>query len=122
MNPVEMDQSRAHSEFRRTLSVLNSLLGEGRITIDRETVALGSDPDASTGAASASPTLWLDVEQFHARLAASATHDHPADEICADCVPLLQEAAEMYQDDFVAGFNLPDSLGFEEWQLRGAGR
>ncbi len=100
----EFDTGRARNELRRSLSVLNRLLGAGCLIADRETVALNPDAD-----------LWLDVEQFRRRLAACDVHDHPPDTACPDCVPLLQEAVALYQDDFLVGFTLPDSLAFEEW-------
>ncbi|MEE9618268.1 MAG: BTAD domain-containing putative transcriptional regulator, partial [Anaerolineae bacterium] len=102
----EYDQSRARADLRRTLSVLNRTLGEGWLTADRETAGLNPDAD-----------LWLDVDQFRQRLSACETHGHPVTEICPDCVPLLEEAAALYHDDFLAGFTLRDSLAFDEWQF-----
>lgn len=104
----ELSQSRARAEFRRTLSVLNSLLGEGYVMADREMVRLNAD---------AVPRLGLDVDRFRQLLADRGTHDHPPDQVCPDCLPLLSEAVALYRDDFMAGFNLPDSLAFEEWQF-----
>ncbi len=58
----------------------------------------------------------LDVEQFEAHLRAGADDDREQ----------LQAAVELYRGDFMAGFNLPGSAAFEEWQffqaerLRGA--
>jgi ABC-type transport system substrate-binding protein/DNA-binding SARP family transcriptional activator len=102
----EYDQSRARADLRRTLSQLNHKLGKRWLAVDRETA--GFNPDAD---------LWLDVNAFRQRFAAHETHDHAATELCTECAPLLKEAAEMYRDDFLAGFTLRDSLQFDEWQF-----
>jgi DNA-binding SARP family transcriptional activator/predicted ATPase len=102
----ESDQSHARAELRRGLSILRRTLGEGWLEGDRETVNL--NPEAQ---------IWLDVDAFRKRLAECETHGHGVEEVCADCVPLLEEAAALYRDDFMAGFTLRDSLAFDEWQF-----
>jgi predicted ATPase/DNA-binding SARP family transcriptional activator len=102
----EYDQSRARANLRRTLSLLNRTLGEGWLTVDRETAGL--DPDAD---------LWRDVDQFRHLLAACEMHAHPATGVCADCVLPLEEALELYTGDFMAGFTLRDTPNFDEWQF-----
>lgn len=52
-----------------------------------------------------------------ADLAGCTQHGHPPDQLCAHCLPLLEEAVALYQSDFLAGFSLADSIGFDEWQL-----
>ena len=37
--------------------------------------------------------------------------------LCEQCLNFLEEAARLYTDDFMAGFNLPDSPAFDEWQF-----
>ncbi|MCP4616516.1 MAG: hypothetical protein GY844_08755, partial [Bradyrhizobium sp.] len=61
--------------------------------------------------------VWLDVTEFRDRLAECQAHDHPRDQVCTDCLPLLAEATALYRDDFLAGFTLPDSPAFDEWQF-----
>lgn len=39
------------------------------------------------------------------------------DDVCVDCLPLLNEAAELYTADFLAGFTLSDSPDFDDWQF-----
>ena len=102
----ELDHRRARAEVRRTLSLLNRLLGSAWFAIDRETV--GWAPKGET---------WLDVGALRERLAACATHGHAADEVCEECVPLLAEVVALYRDGFMAGFTLPDSPAFDEWQF-----
>lgn len=102
----DFDPAGAKANLRRELSRLNKILDEGQLDVDRENVALS--PDAF---------LWLDVEQFQQRLTASQTHNHPASEVCPDCLLLLTEAVTLYGNDFLAGFTLPDAPTFDEWQF-----
>jgi DNA-binding SARP family transcriptional activator/predicted ATPase len=95
------EEERGRATLRRTLSALKSGLGEGWIEIDRSRVALvpaGVD---------------LDV----VRLATPPSHEHPRGESCPDCLAALREAVSVYRGDFMQGFALRDSPGFEEWQL-----
>jgi predicted ATPase/DNA-binding SARP family transcriptional activator/GAF domain-containing protein len=108
----ELDHSRARAGLRRALAALKKALGEGwaddehPLDVDRETVGL--NPSAG---------IWLDVIEFQGRLAECRTHGHPQDRVCPACPPLLAEAAALYRDDFLAGFTLPDSPAFDEWQF-----
>ena len=100
----EYDQRGARGRLRRTLSSLNRSLGEGCLDTDRETVALSETADC-----------WLDVAAFRQALSDSERHSHPIDTACAECQVRLEHAMALYRDDFLAGFNLPDSLPFDEW-------
>ncbi len=60
---------------------------------------------------------WLDVQDFQAKLDEAASHDHPAGSLCPGCSATLTEAVNLYGDDFLAGFSLPDSSEFDEWQF-----
>jgi DNA-binding SARP family transcriptional activator len=100
----EASQRRARSNLRRALSDLNQVIGERILVSVGETVALDGEDD-----------LWSDVAQFRAYLAACAQHAHLADETCPDCLPLLAEAVNLYQADFLAGFTLRDTAEFDDW-------
>jgi predicted ATPase/class 3 adenylate cyclase len=114
----EQDQSQARVSLRRALAALrkalrqpfdkaqDAALGEGWLDVDRETVGLNRDAE-----------VWLDVDEFRDRLAECRTHGHPQDQVCPACLPLLTEAAALYRDDFLTGFTLRDSPGFDEWQF-----
>ncbi|MCP4543137.1 MAG: tetratricopeptide repeat protein [Chloroflexi bacterium] len=102
----ELEPSRARAVLRRNLSLLRKALDGEWLVVDRETIS----PDPNTD-------LWVDVDQFRQRLSACETHDHPPTETCPDCIPLLEEAATLYRDHFLAGFTLRDSLAFDEWQF-----
>ena len=102
----DYEQSQARANLRRTLSTLNKAIGRETLEIDRETIGLA-----------AAAELWVDVRHFEELLQTTRSHDHPADELCPICLELLAEAQTLYQADFLAGFNLPDSPTFEEWQF-----
>ena len=107
----ETDQTPARAALRRTLSTANkALAGEGLVA-DRETVGL----DWNGG-------LWVDLVRFRSYLDDRLTHGHPASDVCDDCLTPLAEAVELCRDDFMAGFTLRDSPGFDDWQvLQGEG-
>jgi predicted ATPase/DNA-binding SARP family transcriptional activator len=99
------DQSSARAHLRRALATITKRLGAEWLDANRET--LGLNPGAA---------IWLDVKEFERRLAECETHGHPLREVCQECPPALEKALELYQDDFMAGFSLPDSLPFDDWQ------
>jgi predicted ATPase/DNA-binding SARP family transcriptional activator len=101
----DAEPRRAYAYLRNALWVLNQTPVAGWLETDRESVGLRQASD-----------LWVDVDQFRARLAACLAHDHPANEVCPACLPLLTEAVELYRDDFMVGFTLSDSAPFDEWQ------
>ncbi len=103
---AEYDQSSARAALRRTLSVLNKGLEKGILDISRET--LGMNPSAP---------LWVDVVAFEQSLAQTKSHGHPPAEVCTRCLDPLGEAVALYQNDFMAGFTLRDSPGFDDWQF-----
>lgn len=102
----ELDQSRARGALRRTLSELNTILDSACLLIERESVALDH-----------SSKLWVDVDQFQQLAAAAQTHEVTNDEIDPQDIAPLAEAAQLYRDDFLAGFTLRDAPGFDEWQF-----
>jgi predicted ATPase/DNA-binding SARP family transcriptional activator/Tfp pilus assembly protein PilF len=102
----DLDQSRALANLRRTLWILSNRLGEDWLEINAETAAL--HPEAG---------IWLDLDAFRHLLSESQSHDHGEAELCAACAPTLIEAVQLYEDDFMAGFTLPDCPAFDEWQF-----
>jgi predicted ATPase/DNA-binding SARP family transcriptional activator len=102
----ELEPSRGRAGLRRNLSLLNKVLDGEWLVVDRELV--GTDPDAD---------LWLDVEQFRSLLSAWRDHGHPETDVCVDCLVALAQAVSLYRGDFLAGFSLSDSAGFDEWQF-----
>jgi DNA-binding SARP family transcriptional activator len=101
----DYDQAHARATLRRTLSPLHRLLGEGYLSIEREMLALRADA-----------ALWSDVDEFETLLARCQTHGHDEGAVCAECLPLLSQVADLYTDSFLAGFALRDSPAFDDWQ------
>ena len=115
----ELDQSRARAGLRYALATLKKSLGDGWLDVDRERVGLNPNlaPAPSEDRPVSEPELWLDAAEFRARLAQCRTHGHPEGQVCPDCLAPLAGAAELYRDDFLAGFTLRDSPTFDEWQF-----
>ncbi len=100
----ELDQKRARAALRRTLSVLNAGQELPWLVIEREQVQLVWDDE-----------LWCDIAEFEA---CTADCLPLADEAaCGRCRPVLERAANLYADDFLAGFTLRDSAAFDDWQF-----
>lgn len=59
--------------------------------------------------------IWVDVTAFLQLLEATQRHDHAGRSLCATCYQTLQQAVDLYQAEFLAGFALADSPTFEEW-------
>lgn len=95
----------ARSALRRTLSVSNSALNNEWLVADTNTIAL-----------TASPHLYVDANHFRNLLEQAEQHHHPENQLCETCASYLTEAVKLYQEDFLAGFNLRDSINFEQWQ------
>jgi DNA-binding SARP family transcriptional activator len=105
----ELDQARARAALRRTLSALNTALGGQWLEADRQSIGL-------TVSSANTPSLWVDVDNFHRLLAQCRQHGHPADQVCPDCLLPLAEAVGLVRGDFLAGFSLRDSPAFDDWQ------
>ncbi len=104
MNRPLRDRTRA--SLRRDLSTLKRALGDHVLIADQ--AQIGFNPEAH---------VWIDAEDFQARamLPESPEHDHQT--LCEDCVAAVTGAVELYSGDFMAGFSLPDSSAFDEWQF-----
>ena len=103
----DYDSSSAFANLRRELSRLKELLGkESLLAADRLQVEI--DPGAE---------IHLDVTVFRELLNKTKTHGHTGEHLCADCSKWLKEAVETYRGDFMAGFNLADSPGFDDWRF-----
>ena len=101
----EGTQQKALANLRRTLSSLNSSL-PGWIEADRGTINLKQNIK-----------LWVDVEAFNQYLSPLKEHAHPENELCEDCLALLEEAIQLHRGSFLEGLNLTDSPSFDEWQF-----
>lgn len=102
----EGDQSSARASLRRTLYSLNKTLGEGVLASGQETVGLSSQAE-----------LWLDVDAFQESIRVCSSPDEQTKELVPECLARLAKAIALYTGDFLAGFTLPDSPAFDEWQF-----
>ena len=86
----DMSESTARKNLTKALGVLRPHLEE-YLTITPQTIAFDGDSD-----------YWLDVEDFEAKIDDGA-------------IPHLQEAVQLYEEDFLAGFYVRSAPEFEEW-------
>jgi DNA-binding SARP family transcriptional activator len=104
----DLAQDRARAALRSTLPALTALAGADAradwLEADRATLALR--PGA----------VWVDAVEFRSLLAQSRRHPHGQEAACADCLPLVDEALELYRGDFMSGFSLSDSAEYDDWQ------
>jgi predicted ATPase/DNA-binding SARP family transcriptional activator len=91
--------------LRRTLSTLRKAVGESCLETEHERVVL--QPDC----------VWVDVLVFRRALAQIRAHGHTPSQVCPACLPLLEQAAVLFRDGFMAGFSLRDSPSFDDWQF-----
>lgn len=106
----DWDRRSGRAYLRHALWALKQALGPGILRLAPEAVGLEPGLD-----------LAVDVQLFWEHLAACTTHGHGPDDPCAHCAPHLTAAVALFRDDFLAGFSLPDSANFDEWQRQQAG-
>lgn len=94
----EMSDADAKNNLRQALSNLRKFL-DPHLLVSRDTIAF--NPKAA---------YTLDVEQFETQLQFSQTN--PQNQIEA-----LQQVANLYQGEFLAGFFVREAPDFEEWML-----
>lgn len=104
----EYDMTRAPANLRRTLTSLQTTIGKGWISADRETIGFSDDGEPRTDVST------LAEQVAHVR----AHHSGDGDELCAECAGLLAAAAEGYRGEFMRGLTLRDAPEFDLWQLR----
>ena len=101
----EFGEADARNNLRRELSQLRGLLGEAVLESDRRQVRWASAPDR-----------WVDSPALAAAIAAARLHGH-TEQLCDRCATALSDVVGLAGDEFLAGYNLPDSAMFEEWLL-----
>jgi predicted ATPase/DNA-binding SARP family transcriptional activator len=97
----DQDTSHVLAYLRRTLWEINQTFGTGWAHTERDIVGL--HPGARE-------QMWLDVSRFRTLVSQSRERNSQR-----DVLPLLEEAVGLYQDDFLAGFNLKDASLYEDW-------
>ena len=94
----DLNQSHARAYLRQALYLLTTHLGHDWFEADRRQIALCPGGD-----------LRLDVREFEQHIKAARRGNA--------AVSHLIQAAALAQDEFLAGFSLPDAPEFDEWQL-----
>lgn len=110
----EQKQEIALKNLRQSLYRLRNALGEPSadseiapyLLVTPQTVQFNPAADCS-----------LDTAQFSALIAECRAHRHRRIEVCGSCHARLKQAIDLYRGDFLEGFGLLDSAGFEEWML-----
>lgn len=102
----ESDQGHALAALRRTLYQLKEDIGAPVLEVSQDSVHLHPDVD-----------VWVDTRQFLAATHMCAEHAHPPDAPMAACVATMDDATNLFKDNFLAGFSLPDCPDFDEWQF-----
>lgn len=100
----DKDQSAARAALRHALSDLYKIIGKNLTRSGADMVSLAGNLD-----------FWSDAGEFHRRLINTQIHSPLPDQPCPECFQDLTEAARLYREDFLAGFTLSDSAGFDEW-------
>jgi DNA-binding SARP family transcriptional activator len=99
------DEPEARGRPRRILHRLTEALGDHVIVADGDTLRLSPALD-----------FWLHSRAFehHAAAGLATTEGQRPD---PERLEHLTRAARLYADDFLAGFTLPDSAAWDEWQF-----
>ena len=101
----EDNQSTARANLRRALHRLSTALGKQTLLVQAETVGL--DPLAA---------VQIDSEFFQHQIDAYAAAATSAPVLNEAALAAFLAAAELYRDEFLAGFTLLDSPAFDDWQ------
>jgi DNA-binding SARP family transcriptional activator/class 3 adenylate cyclase len=102
----DSSQSSARASLRRTLYLVNKAFGQEVISSGIDTLKLASQLE-----------IWIDVDKFKQYLYECTEDGELSYKINTHCLSYLEQAVELYKGDFLAGFSLPDSPQFDEWQF-----
>lgn len=100
----DLDHEHARSALRSTLYALTAQVPLVWIDSEQMTVTLNRE------------IVWVDVTAFTNLLLQRGAHGHSREHTCDECVDLYRQAIELYQADFLAGFNPSYSEEFDDWQ------
>lgn len=89
----EYESVRARAGLRRVLATINQTSVNRWIVAGRDSIELRANDH-----------LWVDVHQFSTLLQNASS------------IKELQAAVDLYRDNFMTGFSLPDSAEFDDWQ------
>ena len=94
----EIPETNARMNLRKAVTVLRRSICE-HVHVTRRSLAFNFDAP-----------YWLDVNEFETAMAMSR-------ELTPAAIEAMKKALDLYQDDFLAQFNVRDAPPFEEWVL-----
>ncbi len=97
------DRDHAFSSLRQSLYLLRAAVGDEWLAVDQDGVELVENP-----------ALWIDARELR-RLSVEATSAQRSGD-SERCLERLSAAAGLFRGEFLSGFGLRDSSGFEQWQ------
>ena len=100
----DLDRDHAFTDVRQCLFLLRAAIGEQWLAVDPAGVRLADQPG-----------LWVDIRELRNLTAGAAAAERAGDQ--CTCLDRLVAAADLFRGDFLSGFSLGDSPGFEQWQL-----
>ncbi len=100
----DLPQERSMSNLRTVLSSLQSRLAP-YLNITRQTISINPEAD-----------IWLDAQVLETTLDLAEKQAHFPGDISRATAAKLEQALALFKGEFLAGFNLHDSRGFEGWQ------
>lgn len=101
----------ARNNLKQTLSQLKKALGD---TESDTPFLISSKRDLQFNAGCPHRIDVLELESLFQR---SKHHEHKKLADCEGCIEALHQAIELYRDDFLSDFYLPDSPDFNEWAI-----
>jgi predicted ATPase/DNA-binding SARP family transcriptional activator len=103
----ESTQKQALASLRTTLWRLKVAGLDEWITLDHSEIDLNRHKNIS-----------IDVVNFTSLLDKCNTHGHPPSQICLYCTPALTEAVELYNGEFMSGFDISKASTFDDWRMQ----
>jgi WD40 repeat protein/DNA-binding SARP family transcriptional activator len=99
----DFSQSKAMNNLRVVLSNLRKHLGD-YLTIARDAVSVNAESHA-----------WLDVAALESLLQAAQEQEGRTGALSAESASRVQEAVALYDGEFLQGFSVRGSRGFDDW-------
>lgn len=102
----ESDETKALKNLRSSLSNLKSIVDNDDIlSVTRQQIQIVLNE-----------TVFVDVLAFEQLIADCEVHQHANVVTCEACIGRYRQAIDLYRGDFLTGFALNDSDGFNDWQ------
>jgi len=107
----EKPEGFGRNSLKQALATIKKALGDRD---SQEPYLLANNQEVHFNAGS---PYEVDVLEFKKLTSTVDLHSHQSADTCEPCAKLLEKAVEIYQDDFLAGFYLPDCQAFDEWVI-----